>query len=615
MSDETYNPEELFRIKTIRELAAIVPRALRLAWEVSPPLIIFSSAITLVTALIPAATIYLTKVIVDAVFESQSVGLQWGLVVVPLGVIFSLWLGSGLVRGIVGVAQGHLSQLTFNSTNEKILRKASQLDLAFFEAPKFYDQLQQAETQQGMIRSFPIQILGFFQTVISLSAMIGIISLLHPLAFVVLVVSVLPRFYVQGYMTRLSFQLNSDFARNWRQTSYIERLLIEQEKAKEVRIFGLGDLFIGRFLDFRSKYIAANKKQMLTFMAYRLSMDLFSVLGIGAVSIYAVMEAARGEISPGTLTAVFAAAQQVTGLIGGLVGGLNAVYQSSLGVSRLFELLDLNPQSINGALEPPRKNPVLPGTRDIGSGISVEKVSFRYPGTDKEVLSDVTFSVPAGSKVAIVGENGAGKTTLVKLLARLYDPESGSIQLDGRDYRDYELDDIRGSIGIVFQDFIRYDITVSENIGVGSVANIEDRQKITEAAVQSGADAVIERLPQSYDTVLGRTLDEGVDLSGGEWQQLSIARAYMSKAPILILDEPTAALDSLRERKLYEKISKLSDTKTIVFISHRFSTVRMADIIVVLKDGKSVEVGSHEELIGQEGSYYNMFETQARKYR
>ena len=615
MSDETYNPEELFRIKTIRELATIVPRALRLAWEVSPPLIIFSGVITLVTALIPAATIYLTKVIVDAVFESQSVGLQWGLVVVPLGVIFSLWLGSGLVRGIVGVAQGHLSQLTFNSTNEKILRKASQLDLAFFEAPKFYDQLQQAESQQGMIRSFPIQILGFFQTVISLSAMIGIISLLHPLAFIVLVVSVLPRFYVQGYMTRLSFQLDSDFARNWRQTSYIESLLIQQEKAKEVRIFGLGDLFIGRFLDFRSKYIAANKKQMLTFMVYRLIMDLFSVLGIGAVSIYAVMEAARGEISPGTLTAVFAAAQQVTGLIGGLVGGLNAVYQSSLGVSRLFELLDLNPQSINGALEPPRENPVLLGTRDIGSGISVEKVSFRYPGTDKEVLSDVTFSVPAGSKVAIVGENGAGKTTLVKLLARLYDPESGSIQLDGRDYRDYELDDIRGSIGIVFQDFIRYDITVSENIGVGSVANIEDRQKITEAAVQSGADAVIERLPQSYDTVLGRTLDEGVDLSGGEWQQLSIARAYMSKAPILVLDEPTAALDSLRERKLYEKISKLSDTKTIIFISHRFSTVRMADIIVVLKDGKSVEVGSHEELIAQEGSYYNMFETQAKKYR
>ena len=615
MSDETYNPEELFRIKTIRELAAVVPRALRLAWEVSPPLIIFSGVITLVTALIPAATIYLTKVIVDAVFESQSVGLQWGLIVVPLGVIFSLWLGSGLVRGIVGVAQSHLSQLTLSSTNEKILRKASQLDLAFFEAPKFYDQLQQAESQQGMIQSFPIQILGFFQTVISLSAMIGIISLLHPLAFVVLVVSVLPRFYVQGYMTRLSFQLNSDFARNWRQTSYIESLLIEQEKAKEVRIFGLGDLFIGRFLDFRSKYIAANKRQMLTFMVYRLSMDLFSVLGIGAVSIYAVMEAARGEISPGTLTAVFAAAQQVTGLIGGLVGGLNAVYQSSLGVSRLFELLDLSPQSINGALEPPRENPVLLGTRDIGSGISVEKVSFRYPGTDKEVLSDVTFSVPAGSKVAIVGENGAGKTTLVKLLARLYDPESGSIQLDGRDYRDYELDDIRGSIGIVFQDFIRYDITVSENIGVGSVANIEDRQKITEAAVQSGADAVIERLPQSYDTVLGRTLDEGVDLSGGEWQQLSIARAYMSKAPILILDEPTAALDSLRERKLYEKISKLSDTKTIIFISHRFSTVRMADIIVVLKDGKSVEVGSHEELIAQEGSYYNMFETQARKYR
>lgn len=344
MTEESYDPKELFRIKTVRELAVVIPRALKLAWDVSPLLIVFVGGISLVIALIPAATIYLTKVIVDVVFESQSLGLQWGLVVVPLAVIFSLWLGSGLVQGIMGVAQQHLSQLTYNSTNEKLLRKASQLDLAFFEAPKFYDQLKQAEMQQGVIQQFPIRIFGYLQTVISLSAMMGLISLLHPLAFVVLVVTVLPRFFLQGYMTRRSFQLSSELTRNGRQTSYMENLLFEQEKAKEVRIFGLGDLFIGRYMSFRSKFIAANKKQMLEFMGYNFSLDALSALGIGAVSVYAVMEAVRGEISPGTLTAVLSAAQQVVGLVGGLVGGLNTVYGASLEVSRLFELLDIDPQ-------------------------------------------------------------------------------------------------------------------------------------------------------------------------------------------------------------------------------------------------------------------------------
>ena len=374
------------------------------------------------TALIPAATIYLTKVIVDTVFESQSLGLQWGLVIVPLSMIFTLWIGSGLVQGVEWITREHLSERTYNATNEKFMRKAAQLDLAFFEAPKFYDQLNQADMQQGMIQQFPSEIFGLLQTIISLSAMIGIISLLHPLAFVVLVVAVIPRFFVQGHMTRLSFQLGSELTRNLRRSTYVGGLLIEQEKAKEVRIFGLADLFISRYVNFRTKYIAAHKKQLLQFMVYTLSLDVLTALGIGAVSIYAVIEAARGEISPGTLTAVFNAAQQVIGLIGGFVLGLNSVYSSSLGVSRLFEFLDINPQSIMGSLEPPRENQVLVDRNHLRSGVSVQNVSFRYPGTDRDVLIDVSFSVPAGSKVAIVGENGAGKTTLVKLLARLYDP-------------------------------------------------------------------------------------------------------------------------------------------------------------------------------------------------
>ena len=249
------------------------------------------------------------------------------------------------------------------------------------------------------------------------------------------------------------------------------------------------------------------------------------------------------------------------------------------------------------------------------SGIEFENVTFSYPGNDEVILKDVSFFIPARAKVALVGKNGAGKTTVIKLLARFYDPAGGSIRLDGHDYRDYDLESLQTSMSVVFQDFARFDITAADNIGIGSVAHVEDRARIVDAARKGGAEEVVNGLPHGYDTVLGRTLDEGVDLSGGEWQHLSIARAFMSSAQFFILDEPTAALDALRERELYERITRLSEDKTVVFISHRFSTVRMADLIVVIDDGRAVEVGSHEELIARGGMYQLMFETQAQRYR
>ncbi len=615
MSSEPYNPSELLRIKTVRELASLLPRVVKLWWQVSPLLITLVAIIAVAAALVDPAVLFLTKVIVDIVHQNLGQAMQWTLVIVPLGVIFGLWIANGLVGGITRVIEQLLSERTYNTTLQKLLHKASKLDLAFFEAPKFYDQLQQADLNQGFVQVLPMQLFHFLQQLLSLGAMVGLLSLLHPLAFLLLVATVLPRLLLEGHMTRLGFKLGSELARNFRRTDYMQTILTDREKAKEIRIFGLGSFFFDRFLKFRSEYVSAHIRQMLHFMGYNLGLGTLTTLGIGAVSIFAVIQAVRGDISIGTLTLVFSAAQQIVSLIGGVIGSLNSVYQSSLSSSRYFELLDLDPQSISGALQPPRVAEPRKAPLRIRKGIELESVSFTYPATDVEVLKDISFSLPAGSRVAIVGENGAGKTTLVKLLARFYDPAAGAIKLDGLDYRDYELNSLRESISVVFQDFAKYDISVAENIGVGSIEEIDNRDRIVKAASNSGTDTIVARLPNGYDTVLGKTMDEGVDLSGGEWQHIAIARAFMSDSPLLILDEPTAALDSLRERELYERIARLASSKTVVFVSHRFSTVRMADLIVVIDDGKSVEVGSHAELLSRKGKYYRMFETQAARYR
>ena len=615
MSSPTYDPTELLRIKKLKELIALIPRILKLIWEVSPSMVICIGLMALVTATVQPATLFLTKVIVDRVVDSQDSTFIWAFFLVPIGVIFSLWIGSSLLQGLEGLIQELLFERTGNATATRLMRKAASLDIAFFEAPKFYDQLKQAEENQWRVQDVPLMLFSTLQQLFSLTAMIGLLSILHPLAFLLLLATVLPRFLLQGHMMRLNFRLDTELMRNWRQTRYMESVLMKREKAKEVRIFGLDSMFLNRFLGLREDYIARYKTLMLKFVTYYLSMDTLSTVGVTLVSIFAVVQAIQGEITVGTLTMVFGAAQQIVDLIGSLVGTFTQLYRGSLDTSRFFELLDINPKTIEGSLDTSHKASPVPIPSRIRKGIELRNISFGYPGNPDKVLNDVSFSIPVGSKVAIVGENGAGKTTLVKLMARFYDPERGSIKLDGIDYREFAVEDLRKRFGIVFQDFVRYDISAAQNIGVGNIGLMNDRDRIQVAAQNSGAHAVIANLPMGYDTVLGRTMDEGVDLSGGEWQHISIARAFMSEAPILILDEPTAALDSLRERELYDNIARLSVDRTVVFISHRFSTVRMADLIVVIDGGRSIEMGSHEELIKQGGKYRSMFETQAERYR
>ena len=612
--DENFRPLDATLRRKLRDIVRIVPRVYGFLWQVTPGYFVTSCAIMVVTALIPAAIIYMTKVIVDGVVEAASGGGHWTDLVTPVAIVFALWLVETLLGSVSNMVQSMLNERVRFSAQERIVQKAGSLDIAFYENPKFYDQLRHAQDQLYQVTGIVWSSISLLRSSVGLTAMAGLLTILHPLAIVVLFVTVLPSLLMQGFFARLYFDFDTQWVRNYRMLDYLQRLLTSRDSAKEVRIFTLKDALVDRFRGFRQTQLRAHLRMMLRSLRVRTGLDIVSLAGVASIWAYAVYQAALARITVGDLTLVFNAAQQARSQLNALVGSGGQIYEEALFATRFFDLLDMDPQSVEAALAPPSANPVavpVPLTR----GIEFRNVSFKYPGTDKWILRGVSFEVPACSKVAIVGENGAGKTTLVKLLARLYDPVEGEVRFDGRDLRDYDLGEVRRDVAVVFQDFFRYDLSAADNVGFGEVRALDDRDRIQAAAKQAGAHDIIEALPKGYDTVLGRTFDEGVDLSGGEWQHLAISRAFLSDAQILILDEPTAALDAFREHRLYEQVAELSANKTVVFISHRFSTVRMADIIVVVEDGEVTELGDHETLIEHNGKYAAMFNTQAARYR
>ena len=612
--DESFRPLDASLRRKLRDIIRIVPRVYSFLWQVTPGYFAISCAIMVVTALIPAAIIYMTKVIVDGVIAAAASGGHWSELLTPVGIVFALWITETLLGSVSGMVQNIVYERVQFAARERLIEKAGSLDVAFFESPRFYDQLRHAQDQLYQVEGIVWSSISLLRGSVGLTAIMGLLTILHPLAIVVLFATVLPSILMQGFFARVRFDFDADWVRNYRMLDYLMRLLTSRDSAKEVRIFTLKDTFVERFHDFRERQIGAYRKMLLRLMKVRTGLDMVSLAGVASIWAYAVYQATLARITIGDLTLVFNAAQQGRSLLTGLVGSGGQVYENALFATRFFDLLDMDPQSVEAALAPPSPNPAKVPT-PMQQGIAFRDVSFRYPGTDNWILRGVSFEIPARAKVAIVGENGAGKTTLVKLLTRLYDPVEGQILVDGRDLREYDLDEVRRDVAVVFQDFFRYDLSAADNVGFGEVQALEDRDKIQRAARQAGAHDAIEALPKGYDTVLGRTFDEGVDLSGGEWQHLAISRAFMSDAQILVLDEPTAALDAFREHRLYEQVAELSTDKTVVFISHRFSTVRMADLIVVVEDGRVAEMGSHEALVARNGKYAEMFNTQAARYR
>jgi ATP-binding cassette subfamily B protein len=550
-----------------------------------------------------------SKLIIDLVVRSlrhQTVDRSaiWKLLILEL----VLAVGSDTLGRLISLVDSLLGDRFTNHVSIRLIQHATSLDMVSFEDPVFYDKMERARRQTTARMGMLASLAGMAQQLLTLLSLLSAVALYFPWLLLLLVLATIPVFLGETKFAMLSYSMLFRYTPERRELDYLRYLGASNESAKEIKIFGLGGYLVERSRRLFKRFYAENKH-----LAIRRAVHgtLINLLPTGAYYVaYAliIVRALAGALTVGDLTLMVGAFSRARGIMESLVSSLVGVSEQALYIRDLFEFLDTQPSIVSAP------NPV-PAPRPIRTGFEFQNVSFAYPGSEKLVLANVSFRFDAGEKIALVGENGAGKTTLVKLLSRLYDPIEGRILLDGINLREYELDDLRGEIGVIFQDYMRYDMLVRENIGLGRLSEIENESRIYRAAEKSLAAGVIRNLPNSYSQMLGRRFEGGVDLSIGQWQKIALARAYMRDAQILILDEPTASLDARAEFEVYQRFVDLTAGKMAVLISHRFSTVRMADRILVLENGRIVEQGSHPQLVALGGKYSELFELQAAGYR
>ncbi|MEO6633771.1 MAG: ABC transporter ATP-binding protein, partial [Mucilaginibacter sp.] len=501
-----------------------------------------------------------------------------------------------------------LGDLFSNYTSVKIMAHAATLDLDQFENSAFYDKMERAR-QQTIGRTILLsQVMTQVQDLITMGFLAAGLMAFNPWLIILLLIAIIPAFLGESYFNDQSYALTRGQTPERRELDYVRYLGASDETAKEVKIFDLSGFIIQRFKQLSGKFYLANKRLAIKRSLWGTFFAVLGSAGYYAAYVVIIMKTVDGTVTIGMLAFLAGSFRQLRSLLEGILSRFTAVSQGAIYLRDFFEFFDIKPK-ITVSVNP------LPFPKVIQQGFVFEDVGFKYHNSERWANRHLSFTLHAGEKLALVGENGAGKTTLVKLLARLYDPTEGRILLDGKDLREYDLTDLRLNVGIIFQDYLRYQMTFAQNIAVGNIGQVDNRPLIEASAKQSLADLLAETLPDKYDQQLGKRFAQGVELSGGEWQKVALARAYMRNAQLLILDEPTSALDARAEYAVFERFAELTKGKSAVLISHRFSTVRMADRILVLEKGELIEIGSHDELIQKNGRYAELFNLQAMGYR
>ena len=596
---------------TLSYLRAL-PRVFQLVKDSSRGFAAGILALLIGQAVIPASMAWVGKLIVDAVVQAARTGaraderrvVEYVLVEFGLMVISTvLSRGQALLRDLMRASLG-------NHVNTLILEKAATLELRHFEDADTYDKMQNAR-REASVRplSLVLELASLGQQLLILISYAALLARLSWWSTLVIVAASLPAFFAEARFSGESFRLNSWRAPEGRRQNYLEWILTRDSHVKEVKIFGLAPLVLGRYRALFDKFYSEDRRLALRKGAAGLLLGALSLLAFYASYLYMADRAAQARITLGDLTLYLAAFRQGQAAIQSALASIGSLYEDGLFVSNLFTYLD-----IPTAGESPRARPSS-AAKGRSQLIEFREVAFRYPGSDREALHGVNLRIEPGEKLALVGDNGAGKSTLIKLLLRLYDPTQGSILYGGVDLRDFDPRDLRDRIGVLFQDYVKYQFTALENVGLGEVRAIADRPRIDAAVDRAGARAVVDELPQKLDTMLGGWFEEGHELSGGQWQKIALARAFMrDQAELLVLDEPTASLDAEAEHDLFLRLKALAADRSAILISHRFSTVRTADRIAVLQGGRIAELGSHEALLAKEGRYAHLFRLQASGY-
>ena len=587
-------------------------RAFSFVWQSAKGWTIANGVLLVIQGVLPLLPLYLMKLIVDAVtagLKAPDKGMAFRQVLFLICLMGIVTLVGVLARSIAGLVSEAQSLAVTDHMNNVLHAKSIEVDLEYYESAQYYDTLHRAQREAPNRPTHLVNgLVQVAQNAISLLAMAGLLFLFHWIVAVILFVAVLPGIVVRLGYAGTMYRWQREQTSTERQAGYLNWMLTGGSHAKEIRLYNLGSLLMRRFRDLRRKLRGERLRITACRSVAELAAQTCATAAIYGSLVFIAYRTMQGTNTLGDMVMYFMALQRGQGFLQGMLGGLAGIYEDNLFLSNMHEFLDLKQKVV----EPAHASPV---PCPMQTGIVLNHVSFQYPTGARKVLEDVSLSIRPGEVIALVGENGSGKTTLVKLLCRLYDPTGGTITIDGMDLRRFETAALRREFSVLFQDYAQYHLTARENIWIGNTELSRDHERVVAAARDSGADNVIRGLPKGYETILGKLFEDGEELSIGEWQKVALSRAFLRDAQIIVLDEPTSSLDAKAEYTVFQNFRKLAEGRTAILISHRFSTVRMADRIYVLKDGRIIEGGTHEELLHFGGTYANLFETQARQYR